>query len=354
VTAGTAKPISKIGLGTWQFGSPEWNYGQRYAGEQARAIVRRAIDLGITLFDTAEIYGMQGRSVACRALVRGLSLRDPAAIRGFGHGERILGEALEDRGDAAFVATKFYPAVPFAAAPRQRAAASADRLGIGQIDLCQVHRPRNPAGQSAAIRAARALHTEGIVGEVGLSNGSLDDWRAAESALGARVLSNQLPYSLVNRSAEDGMLPFAETRGRVIIAHSPLARGLLSCRYDAANRPGNPARMADPLFLPENLARAGGLFAALREVADAHSATPAQIALAWVIRHEAVAAIPGAASVTQLESNAEAADITLAGDECLALESAAARFRPVLRGRPVRCRDPKTLVVSNTKGRGSC
>jgi aryl-alcohol dehydrogenase-like predicted oxidoreductase len=83
------------------------------------------------------------------------------------------------------------------------------------------------------------------------------------------------------------------------------------------------------MFLPENLDRAGDVIATLREVADAHSAAPAQIALAWVIHHPAVVAIPGASSVGQLESNVAAADIDLTEDEYQALHAAAARFHPV-------------------------
>jgi aryl-alcohol dehydrogenase-like predicted oxidoreductase len=125
------------------------------------------------------------------------------------------------------------------------------------------------------------------------------------------------------------LLPYAETQDRVIIAYSPLAQGLLSGRYDANHRPANRVRGANPLFLPENLDRAAGLIATLREVADAHSASPAQIALAWVIRHPAVTAIPGASSVEQLESNVAAAEIELSDSEYAALSAAAERFRPV-------------------------
>ena len=111
---------------------------------------------------------------------------------------------------------------------------------------------------------------------------------------------------------------------RVVIAYSPLAQGLLSGRYDPAHRPaGNRVRGANPLFLPENLDRAAGLIGPLREVADAHSASPAQIALAWVIRSPAVTAIPGASSVEQLESNVAAADIDLTDQEYAALRAAA-------------------------------
>ena len=84
-----------------------------------------------------------------------------------------------------------------------------------------------------------------------------------------------------------------------------------------------------PIFLPENLERAGGLIATLREVADAHSATPAQVALAWTIHRPAVVAIPGASNLEQLESNVAAADIDLTDGEYEALNAASARFRPV-------------------------
>ncbi|HEY7143923.1 MAG TPA: aldo/keto reductase, partial [Streptosporangiaceae bacterium] len=99
--------------------------------------------------------------------------------------------------------------------------------------------------------------------------------------------------------------------------------------YHPASRPANKIRAANPLFLPANLERAAGLLAVLREVAEAHAVTPAQIALAYVLRHPAVVAIPGASSVAQLESNVAAAEIDLTGDEYAALQAAADRFQPV-------------------------
>jgi aryl-alcohol dehydrogenase-like predicted oxidoreductase len=307
LNAGTdpkATGISRIGLGTWQFGSREWGYGQAYAGEEARAIVRRAVELGVTLFDTAEIYG-------------------------FGRSERILGEALGEARESAFLATKIFPLVPVAPVVEQRAVASANRLGTRRLDLYQVHQPNPLVRDGTIMRGMRALQRVGLVGEVGVSNYSLDRWRAAEQALGSRVLSNQVRYNLVDRSPERDLLPFAESTGHLVIAYSPLAQGLLSGKYDRSSRPTNRLRATSPLFLPENLDRAGDLIAALREVADAHSATPAQIALAWVIHRPAVVAIPGASSVGQLESNVAAADIDLTEDEYRALHEAAARFQPV-------------------------
>ena len=300
----TAPRISRIGLGTWQFGSREWGYGEPYAEQQAHAIVSRAIELGVTLFDTAEIYG-------------------------FGRSEQILGRAIGDNRDLAFLATKIFPLLPVAPVVEQRAVASADRLGVRRIDLYQVHQPNPVIRDRTIMRGMRALQRVGLVGEVGVSNYSLDRWRAAEKALGSRVLSNQVSYSLVARSPGRDLVPFAESHGRVVIAYSPLAQGLLSGRYHRANLPANRVRAANPLFLPENLERAGALIAVLREVADAHSATPAQIALAWVLHSPAVVAIPGASSVKQLESNVAAAEIELADDQYEALSAASDRFRPI-------------------------
>ena len=211
----------------------------------------------------------------------------------------------------------------------QRAVASANRLGARHLDLYQVHWPNPLVSDGTIMRGMSALQRVGLVGEVGVSNYPLARWQAAEKALGGRVLSNQVRYSLVDRAPEQDLLPFAAKAGRVVIAYSPLAQGLLSGRYDRANRPANRVRTGNPLFLPENLDRAGELIGALREVAEAHAATPAQVALAWVIRHPAVTAIPGASSVEQLESNVAAAEIELSDAEYAALSAAADRFHPV-------------------------
>src|SRR6516164_2244129 len=215
--------ISRIGLGTWQFGSRDWGYGPSYAGQEAHAIVRRALELGVTLFDTAEIYG-------------------------FGRSERILGQALGENRDQVFLATKILPVLPVAPVVEQRAVASANRLGARKLDLYQVHQANPVIRDGTIMRGMRALQRVGLVGEVGVSNYSLQRWRAAEDALGSRVLSNQVPYSLVVRSPERDLLPYAESHDRVVIAYSPLAQGLLSGRYHPGNLPANRVRAANPLF----------------------------------------------------------------------------------------------------------
>lgn len=293
----TAKKISKIGLGTWQFGSEEWGYGEAYAEHDAYAIVRRAVELGVTLFDTAEIYGA-GRSA------------------------RILSRALGKDRESVFIADKFFPLAPGIPPVRQRARASANRLGVSQLDLYQVHYPNPIVSDRMIMHSMRSLRQAGLVGEIGVSNYSAARWRAAEKALHSRVLSNQVEYSLVHRSAEHDLLPFAQSHDRMIIAFSPLAQGLLSGKYHGTSRPADRLRATNSRFSTESIERTASLITVLREVADAHSATPAQVALAWVIQHPSVAAIPGAASVEQLESNVAAADIELPEDEYRALQTA--------------------------------
>lgn len=296
--------VSKIGLGTWQFGSREWGYGEQYARGEAGRIVERALELGVTLIDTAEMYG-------------------------FGRSERIVGDALRGRRDGAFVATKIFPVLPVAPVVEQRGVASARRLGVQWLDLYQVHQPNPVVGDPTTMRGMAALQDVGLVGEVGVSNYGLARWRRAEAALGRRVLSNQVQYSLVRRDPEHDLVPHAEEQGRLVIAYSPLAQGLLSGRYDVDHRPSGRVRSANPLFLPENLQRAQPLIATLREVASAHDATPAQVALAWTVRSPNVVAIPGASSVAQLEANAAAGDLLLADDEVTALDRASSAFTPI-------------------------
>lgn len=296
--------LSKIGLGTWQFGSREWGYGADYATGVAGDLVRRALDLGVTLIDTAEIYG-------------------------FGRSESIIGEALDGRRAEAVLATKIFPVLPTERVVQQRAAASASRLRTPVIDLYQVHQPNPVVRDGTTMAGMRGLKRAGIVREVGVSNYPLSRWEAAEKALGERVLSNQVHFSLASRAPLVDLVPYADAHQRVVIAYSPLDQGLLTGRYDAEHPAPGGVRRANPLLLPVNLERAAPLLASLREVADAHDATPAQVALAWLIHLPRVVAIPGASKVSQLESNAAAADITLAEDEWAALTSAAEAFQPV-------------------------
>ncbi|MEX5719411.1 aldo/keto reductase [Geodermatophilus maliterrae] len=295
--------VSRIGLGTWQFGSREWGYGEGYASGAAKDIVRRARELGVTLFDTAEVYG-------------------------FGRSERILGEALGNERAEVVVASKLFPVAPFPPVVRNRLEGSARRLGLERIPLYQVHQPNPVVPDTVTMRGLRALLDEGSIGAVGVSNYSLARWQAADAALGRPVVSNQVDFSLARPGALEDLVPFAEREQRVVIAYSPLAQGLLGGRYDTDHRPGG-VRAANPLFGTQNLRRVQPLLDVLREVADAHGVRPGTIALAWLVSLPQVVVIPGASGVEQMEANAAAADVDLRPDEQEALTRAARAFTPV-------------------------
>jgi aryl-alcohol dehydrogenase-like predicted oxidoreductase len=295
--------VSRIGLGTWQFGAREWGYGDAYASGAARDIVARARALGVTLFDTAEAYGM-------------------------GKSERILGEALGDERADVVVASKIFPIAPFPPILKQRAHASARRLQLDRIPLYQIHQPNPLVPDSVIMPGMCSLLDDGVIGAAGVSNYSLDRWRKADAALGRPVISNQVHFSLAHLAPLDDLVPFAERENRMVIAYSPLAQGLLGGKYGVENRPGG-VRAANPLFGSENLRRIEPLLSTLREVAGELGAKPAQVALAWLISLPGVVAIPGASSVEQLEFNVAAADIELSADTRDALTAAARAFRPV-------------------------
>jgi aryl-alcohol dehydrogenase-like predicted oxidoreductase len=299
--------LSVIGLGTWQFGSREWGYGAGYAQDVAPAIVERAVELGVTLIDTAEMYG-------------------------FGRSERIVGQAITGRRDDLVVATKLVPLLPLPAVVDWQVRGSLRRLGVEALDLYQVHVPNPFVSPGATMAPLRRLLADGLVRHVGVSNHALARWRAGERALRQPILTNQVRFSLAAPLPHWELVPYARDTGRIVIAYSPLGQGLLG----GTHRPGDagPAdvRRRSALFRPRALQRAQPLLGALREVAAAHAATSAQVALAWLIGHDHVVAIPGARTVAQLEENVAAADLELTPEEQERLTAEAARFDLAPRG----------------------
>src|SRR6202140_4475349 len=275
--------VSAIGVGTSQFGSREWGYGPVYAGKVAGDIVRRALELGVNLIDTAEVYGL-GRS------------------------ERIVGEAIRGQRQRVFLATKIFPiGLPFMIPGRARA--SARRLGVDRIDLYQQHWPNPLFPPRSVMPRMRRLVEQGLVAHVGVSNFTLAGWQEAEEAFGGAVLSNQVRFSLVHREPERELVPWAQEKGRIVIAYSPLGQGLLSGKYQSTT-PTNLRRMRKE-FSAESRARLEPLIAALGEIGARHGATRAQVSLAWLIRKPNAVAIPGASSVKQLEENVAAREVEL-------------------------------------------
>ena len=292
--------VSRIGLGTWQFGSREWGYGRDFDEADCAAVVRRALELGITLVDTAEIYGG-------------------------GNSERILGRAL-DPDDEVWLATKYMPYLPLPHVIVNHASRSLERLGRSRVALYQMHWPNPAVPLRVQFPGMRRVYEAGLTDHLGVSNYSLRRWRAAERLVGRPILSNQVRYNLLDRGAERDLIPFAAAGDRLIMAYSPLAQGALSGRYTRDNPPTG-VRRVNGLFTPENLDRARPVVDALRDIAHRHGASPSQIALAYVVAQPRVVAIPGAKSVAQVEANAAAADIELSDAELAHLRETAGRFR---------------------------
>jgi aryl-alcohol dehydrogenase-like predicted oxidoreductase len=286
--------LSRIGLGAWQFGSREWGYGDGYAKDVAPALIKRAAELGITMIDTAEAYGP-------------------------GKSERIIGETLPSLTDeqraGLVVATKFLPIAPAEPIVAWQAAGSLRRLGMDALDLFYVHWKNPFVSARRVMQAMRPLVDEGLVRRVGVSNFTLAQWRDAEAALRAPAVANQVQFSLAAPGPAEGLVPYAEAAGRVVVAYSPLGQGVLAGRTDWSGAGlGRPqARLArrrdglDPMQV------------VIRRVAEAHGATPAQVALAWVISHPNTVAIPGARTIEQLEENAAAVDLELTEEELVQL-----------------------------------
>jgi aryl-alcohol dehydrogenase-like predicted oxidoreductase len=293
--------LSRIGLGAWQFGSREWGYGDGYAKDVAPALINRAAELGITMIDTAEAYGP-------------------------GKSERIIGETLPSLTDeqraGLVVATKFLPIAPAEPIVAWQAAGSRRRLGMDALDLFYVHWKNPFVSSRRVMQAMRPLVDEGLVRRVGVSNFTLAQWRDAEAALRAPAVANQVQFSLVAPGPAEELVPYAEAAGRIVVAYSPLGQGVLVGRTDWSGAGfGRPqARMArrrdglDPLQV------------VIRRVAEAHGATSAQVALAWVISHPNTLAIPGARTIEQLEENAAAVDLELTEEELVQLTVVSTAF----------------------------
>ena len=283
-----SKEVSVVGLGAWQFGEPGWGWGRALKHDEALRIVHRALELGINFFDTAPVYG-NGKS------------------------EEVLGEALTGRRQEAVVATKVAP--PLRPDQVKRAAErSLRRLRMDHVDLFQIHVPDNSVPIAQTMEAMRDLVDAGLVHQVGVSNFGVIQWQRAEAALAGPVISNQVEYHLLERRHGENLLPYAREQGRTVVAFSPLAQGLLGGKYGRDNVPQD-LRANFGIFNRDSLRRAPAVVDLLREVGHHYGATPAQVALAWLLRDPQVIVIPGARSVDQVEANAAAADIELSPED---------------------------------------
>ena len=304
----TGLKISAIGLGCWQFSGGRGLTGGYWQGLDAsttRDIVQASLDGDITFFDTAEAYGSGVSERTLAASLASCSAEDSRVV----------------------VASKWMPVLRFAGSIERTIDRRIAALKPFGIDLYQIH---NPAGFSSIenemSRMANLL-SRGFIRSVGVSNFSTRQMREAHSALarfGIPLASNQIRYNLIDRKPEqNGVLETARELGVTIIAYSPLSQGILTGKYHrdpALVRSLKGPRKLLPRF--RRLETTKHVIDRLFAIADRHGVTPAQVALNWTVRrHDHVVAIPGASSVSQAKSNADALGFSLSSDEIDELSS---------------------------------
>ena len=256
----TGEKVPVVGLGTWQYtGGP--------------APLRRGVELGAFLIDTAEMY----------------------------HTEVAVARAVEGIRDQVFIATKVLGSTLRYDQVLSAADRSLKRLNVDCIDLYQVHWPNSAVPIAETMGAIERLVDEGKVRYVGVSNFSVAELKEAQAAIKHPIVSNQVLYSLTEREIERELLPYCQRNGVTVMAYSPLAEGALA----------RPPRADDD-----------GSLHVLRDVAEEVGKTMAQVALNWCIARDSVMVIPKSDSVARTEENCAAAGWRLTPEQMRRLDTA--------------------------------
>ncbi len=296
--------VSAIGLGCMPMSGV---YGSANDAD-AIAAIHRALDLGITLLDTADVYGD-------------------------GHNEQLVGQAIRGRRDEVVLATKFGNVRAANGAPasingrpeyvRLACEASLRRLGVDTIDLYQQHRVDPDTPIEETVGAMAELVQAGKVRYLGLSEALAPDLRRAAAV--HPISSLQSEYSLLERGVESEVLGACEELGIGFLPFSPLLRGLLagSLRADSQLE-ATDFRSGDrfPRVGPEHRSANAALVQVVQEIADAHASTLGQVALAWLLgRREWIVPIPGTKRAAYVEDNAQAPELTLSAEDIERLDA---------------------------------
>lgn len=309
----TAIEVTPIGLGVMQFSGGPGMVGSMFpvlTQEEKNAIVKAALDGGVNWFDTAELYG-NGRS------------------------EQSLANALRANGiddNDVIIATKWFPIFRTAGSIPRTIQDRISYLDGYSIDLYMVHQPWSFSSPEKEMEAMADLVATGKIRSVGVSNFNAKRMQRAHSALklrGIPLAVNQMEYSLLNRKIEtNGVLQAAKDLSVTIVAYSPLARGLLSAKYQKNPELINQKSTFLRRRMRRLVERSLPVINLLDEIAQKHAVTPSQVALNWVIQFQGktVVAIPGATRVKQAVQNAGAMHFRLTDDEIAQLDECSREF----------------------------
>lgn len=271
--SGTALRLPVIGQGTWGFGEDS-----RRNRQEVEAL-REGFERGMTLVDTAELYGA-------------------------GESERVVGDAIADCRDSVFLVTKIWPNHAEPDAMRRALEASLRRMRTGQVDVCLLHWPTTSVPLPRIASGLKALKDLGLAREVGVSNfpramaqETINTLGFAGTGQGRAVFFHELPYSLEDRRVELSLLPQVQAAGGVLLAYSPLGHGRL-------------------------LRHQGPALTVLQAVAAGHGITPAQAALAFLAAESGVLVLAKAASTSHVRENAESGDVVLSSEDLGRLRAA--------------------------------
>ncbi len=297
--------VSTVSLGTWVMGGKQWSGAD---DAESVAAIHAALDLGVNLIDTAEVYGG-------------------------GHSEEVVGRALRDRRDRAVVATKLSL---WHAEPDQVRGAlegSLRRLQTDYVDLYQIHWPHDTVPFEDTMAVLAALKDEGKVRAIGVSNFDVEQLRRCMKA--AQVDSLQPPYSLFWRYIEPEILPFCRENDVAVLAYSPLAQGLLTGKFTRDGKPPEgDIRAKNVLFQGSVFECCLEAVEELSAIAARYGKTPGQTAVNWLLRQPGMtSAILGARSAAQVRENVGAVGWELSEEDARTIDELGRRVMERL-GRP--------------------
>ena len=297
--------VSVIGLGTAQFGNKMWGYGIKYNKKDVFNIIQTAIDCGINLFDTAEVYA------------DGLS-------------EILLGQAIKeyDRDDFVIV-TKVAPWNLRYKKLIKSVGRSLKRLNIDSIDLCLIHHPNPLIPLKETFRAMEDLVKLGKIKYIGVSNFDRRLLVKAQHCLSfSEIVADEIECNIFSWRYQQKTISYCRKQKISIIGYSPLAGGILTGKYSMWKPPRDRARAFNFYSRKSFLKKAQPLFCTLRNLAKKKHATMAQIALSFVIRDPTCIAIPAALNPEEVEKNAGAYRIILTQHEVAQIKRAVITLNP--------------------------